>query len=261
MLSHKLLLLLYPFFIVLSACIRSDSSAGDKDEFTQKIVDRSLEYSGLDKMNQAQIEFRLRDRDYIYKMKKGRFEYTRIFIAPEGDTLIDVLSNEGLQRWTNRQLIDLSDPWRQAYTNSINGVIYYAFLPYRLNDPAVIKEYMGITDIAGKAYHKIKVTFQEEGGGEGFEDIYLFWFEKETLSLDFFAYQYFSDGGGIRFRKAVNRRVINGIAFQDHLNYKPADTANVLIDQIEVAFENDELELLSEINLENILVTYSPEID
>jgi hypothetical protein len=257
---YRIRYLLYPIILFVLACI-GDNSGGNSDQFAQKIIDQSIESFGMDKLDHARISFRLRDRSYIYERDDGLFNYTRIFITPEGDTLIDVLTNEGLHRMINKEPAELSDPWTRAYTNSINGVIYYAFLPYRLNDPAVNKEYLETVEIGEKMYHKIRITFTEEDGGEGFEDVYLFWFETETLTMDYFAYQYFSEGGGMRFRKAINRRSVNGITIQDYLNYKPPDITEIRIENIDLAFIQEKLELLSEILLEDVDIDFSPEIE
>jgi hypothetical protein len=71
--------------------------------------------------------------------------------------------------------------------------------------------------------------------------------------MDYFAYSYESDGGGIRFREAINPRKIGGILWQDYVNYKPADET-VSLDTLESMFISGTLEKLSEIKMENITV-------
>jgi hypothetical protein len=56
----------------------------------------------------------------------------------------------------------------------------------------------------------------------------------------------------VRFREATNARSINGILFQDYINYKPK-TEDIALAELEKLFLSDELEKLSEINLENIV--------
>jgi hypothetical protein len=132
-------------------------------------------------------------------------------------------------------------------------VAYFAFLPYGLNDAAVFKTYLGDTEIDGKNYHKVKVTFSEDGGGEDFDDIFIYWFNQETNLIDFLAYSYHTDGGGVRFRKVIRKHEIAGLILQDYENYKPEDK-NTPVEEMEDLYKSGELELLSEINLENVMV-------
>ena len=67
----------------------------------------------------------------------------------------------------------------------------------------------------------LKVTFKEEGGGEDFQDEYRYWINQKNHEIDYLAYNYLTDGGGTRFRRAINKRKIVGIFFQDYVNYKP----------------------------------------
>ena len=67
------------------------------------------------------------------------------------------------------------------------------------------------------------MRFTEEDGGKDFEDVFLYWFDEQTFSMDYLAYSYITDGGGVRFREAFNKSEIGGIVFQDYINYKPED--------------------------------------
>ena len=71
--------------------------------------------------------------------------------------------------------------------------------------------------------------------------------------LDYLAYSYRVNGGGMRFREATNERVVNGVRFVDYNNYK-AKNASTKLENLDKAFENSELKKLSEINLENVQV-------
>ena len=149
-------------------------------------------------------------------------------------------------------MVDLHDTLATSYGNSVNSVHYFAYLPYGLNDPAVNKKLLGETQLAGKKYYKVEVTFNEEDGGEDFEDIYIYWINKETFRPDYLAYEFSINGGGARFREAFNERIINGIRFVDYKNYKAAD--NISVYNLEALFKSKELELLSTIRLEDISV-------
>ncbi|MDX1315190.1 MAG: deoxyribose-phosphate aldolase, partial [Eudoraea sp.] len=57
-----------------------------------------------------------------------------------------------------------------------------------------------------------------------------------------------------RFRKALNERYVGGIRFVDYLNYKPR-SLDFRVYELDSLFLKKELELLSEIKLEEISVT------
>jgi hypothetical protein len=115
-----------------------------------------------------------------------------------------------------------------------------------LQDPAAMKSYEGLTTINGKDYYTIKVTFKQDGGGEDFDDEFFYWFHKESFLLDYLAYNYTTEGGGVRFRQAYNRQTIDGFVFQDYVNYKPSDKATPL-DLLPELFQDGKLIELSRI--------------
>jgi hypothetical protein len=130
-------------------------------------------------------------------------------------------------------------------------VHYFTQLPLRLKDDAVQISNLGKEEIEDKTYHKLEVKFSEKGGGVDFEDIYIYWIDTEDYALDYLAYSFLVNGGGLRFRKAINRRTVNGVVFQDYENYKPKVKSNKL-EEIGKMYENQELELLSLIENESI---------
>jgi hypothetical protein len=235
---------LFLAFSVLSSC--------EPKSEAQKIVDQSIKAHGGKLFENAKISFDFRDRNYQIFKSPNRFEYVREFTDSTG-MVKDILNNEGFQRTINGELVQLNEERIGAFSRSVNSVAYFAFLPYGLNDPAVYKTYLGEDEIDGKTYHLVKVTFSEDGGGEDFDDIFLYWFDKETFLIDYLAYSYHTDGGGVRFRKAIQQHNINGLIFKDYENYKPEDK-NTSVDQMGNLYKEGKLELLSEILLENIKV-------
>ena len=126
--------------------------------------------------------------------------------------------------------------------------------PYGLNATPVNKYLLGEEEIKNKTYYKIRVTFNKEGGGEDFEDVFIYWVDKETFKVKYLAYSYNEDDGvGMRFREAYNERFIEGIRFVDYNNYKSSDGLMALIDLGKI-FEKNKLNLLSKIELKNIVV-------
>nr|WP_222851922.1 DUF6503 family protein [Cyclobacterium plantarum] len=240
------------FSFLLLPWVAFSLSACHSDNEAQKIIDQSIAAHGGALFQQAKISFDFRDRHYEIFKSPDRFRYVRSF-SDESGKVVDVLDNEGFERKVDGNPVGLTEKDENAYSNSVNSVAYFAFLPYGLNDAAVIKQYLGETKLEGEEYHLIKVTFEQEGGGEDHEDEFLYWINKQDYKMDYLAYTYHTDGGGIRFRKAINTHDVSGILLQDYDNYKPEDE-RLPVESMQELFESGELELLSKILLENIEV-------
>lgn len=239
---RKLILLV---FVGIIGCVEPTPTA-------QEVVDQAIDFSGTEKLRNGSATFNFRNISYEYWHEKGTYIYTRIQTDTASNEIKDVLTNEGLVRFINGEEALITEERRAAYTSSVNSVIYFAFLPLWLNDPAVNKSYGDITEIEGKEYHKIKITFAEEGGGEDFEDVFYYWFDVEDYSMDYLAYSYIEkEGTGIRFRKAYNARSVNGVMIQDYVNMKPK-SKELKLEEIDEAFINGDLEQLSLIELKNV---------
>lgn len=239
---------LLPFVILLASLISSCTSRTE----AEKIVDKSIEAHGGTFFEKAKIKFDFRDRHYNIFKSPSAFEYVREFTDSTG-VVRDVLNNSGFVRTVNGQQVTLEEKQSKAFTNSVNSVAYFAFLPYGLNDASVFKEYLGESELEGKSHQKIKVTFSKEGGGEDFDDEFIYWFDKETFRIGYVAYSYHTDGGGVRFRRAIKTHEVGGLVFLDYENYKP-EVKDTPVEEMETLFKEGKLALLSEILLENIQV-------
>ncbi len=219
------------------------------------IVNNAIEVSGKSKLKYAELSFTFRNVEYSSSGKCDHYIYTRT-IKRNDTTITDVYNTkEDLTRFINDQKQDLADSTAFKYSESINSVNYFIQLPLRLNDQAVTKSYLGIDTIKGKPYHNIKVQFSEDNGGTDFQDVYYYWFGEKDYKLDYLAYSFTVNGGGIRFREAYNARIIDGVRFVDYKNYKPVDEETTL-DNLSEKFNKNELELLSKIenNIESLTV-------
>ncbi|MCZ6595809.1 MAG: deoxyribose-phosphate aldolase [Bacteroidetes bacterium] len=216
----------------------------------QAIVDEAIANSCNGNCDHAIIDFTFRDRCYVSKRDGGNYQYERITTDSTGITH-DILTNNGFLRYKNDTLVKVPDSMVTRYSNSINSVHYFAQLPYGLNAPAARKELVGEVIIRGEAYFEIGVIFVEESGGKDFEDEFVYWIHKENYTMDYFAYSYATDGGGIRFREAYNTRIVNGIRFVDYNNFKPRSSEVALTD-LDSLFEMGELNLLSKIETESV---------
>lgn len=214
----------------------------------EEIINKSMSVHGEEVIDTAIIEFDFRNIHYKACHANGEFQYERWI----KDSIHDVLNNEGFTRCIDGEEVELTDDKKSKYSNSINSVIYFALLPYKLDDPAVNSQLRGKVSIDGEDYYEIRITFDQEGGGSDYEDEFAYWINQKTFTINYLAYLYYTDDGGTRFRKAYNHRKINGILFADYENYEgPFPFEVTKLDSLYMA---DELALLSKIILENIEV-------
>ncbi|MEO1011172.1 MAG: DUF6503 family protein [Bacteroidota bacterium] len=221
--------------------------------YAQEIVDSSIAISGGDLYRTSRISFDFRNQRYVME-RNGKQKVLMRIMETDTGIIRDMRYTKKFKRFVNDSLVVLSDSLSHILANAINSVHYFAYLPYGLNDPAVNKEYLGNATIAGQHYHKIRVTFDEEGGGDDHDDTFVYWFHTQTLKPEYLAYSFHVNGGGIRFRKAYNERYINGIRFVDYLNYEPLEKGKAL-ERMDGLFETGGLRLLSRIAIDNIKVS------
>ena len=218
-----------------------------------EIINKSIAVSGGNSFSNSIIQFDFRAMNYKAERNNNSFELSRLQLK-EGDTILDVFNNDGVYRTANSKLVMVNDSMSLKYKASVNSVHYFSVLPYGLNDKAVYKKLLGEEQIKTKNHYKIEVTFSADGGGEDYEDVFVYWIEKESFKLNYLAYSYNEDEGvGMRFREAYNERYINNLRFVDYNNYKSKNELQLLRD-LGNAFENNQLKLLSKIELENVEV-------
>lgn len=231
-------------------------SCQQKELDAKEIINKSIEVSGGKKYDSATISFNFRNKHYKSTRKNGQYQLERHQEDSLGNKIIDKLSNNGFTRTKNSENIALADSTASAYSNSVNSVHYFVQLPYGLNGEAVNKDLLGKDSIKGKEYYEIKVSFNQDGGGTDYEDEYLYWINTNTFTVDYLAYSYHVNEGGMRFREAFNERIVNGIRFVDYKNYAEDDLSTPL-ESLDKLYEAGELELFSEIITEDIEVSFS----
>jgi len=238
--------ILLVFLGLHALCFSQIPNAGD----AQDIIDKSIEAHGGDAYDHLSVSFIFRTKAFTITLNKGQFEYTSSYSDSTG-TYVDKLTNDGYIRTHNGKVVSLSEKYIKRYSNSLNSVAYFSLLPKGLNDPAVNKKFMGTTKIKGQDYQMIEVTFDEKGGGDDHDDTFAYWINEKTHTMDYLAYSYSVNGGGVRFREAFNPVVVGGVRFQNYINYKPSslDTPLKSLPQL---FEQDLLKKLSEIINEEV---------
>ncbi len=238
---------------VFIICLFFILSCYKEENLSAKIINESIKVSGGNIFESSEVSFVFRNIRYIGTRNGGAFDLQRQFQDSIG-FIKDRYTNDSFVRLVNDIQVEIPDSMVSKYQNSINSVFYFAQLPYKLNDSAVHSEYVNESLINGVKYHKIRVSFDEEGGGKDHDDNFMYWFNTETNFIDYLGYEYITDGGGMRFRTCYNERIIEGMRFVDCVNMKPKIDGSILLENLDTAFENGDLEELSKIELYNIKV-------
>ena len=261
--KYYYLLLLSLLFVVGIACKDNHQDSFHEESVNQiqkkeigtlskadSIINDAILAHGGEKYNVA-------DYSFVFRNKKFRFQnnnnsYTYIAEFQKGDTLVkDVLKDGKFERYMNANLQNIKATEIIKYSEALNSVIYFATLPYKLNDASVRKKYIEKVQIKNDSYDVIEVTFDIEGGGKDFEDEFYYWINKNTHKMDYLAYRYHTNDGGIRFREAYNRRVVDGITFQDYINYEAPFEAPLI--ELPQWLQSGRLKEVSRIETEHII--------
>ncbi|CDF78769.1 conserved hypothetical protein [Formosa agariphila KMM 3901] len=217
---------------------------------SETLINEAIAAHGGDLYNTAQYAFVFRDKTYSFKNNGSSYEYTKTY--KKGDSLVvDVLKNGNFSRTVNDEVINLSEKEVTSGTGAVNSVIYFATLPHKLNDEAVNSKFIETISIKNDTYNVIEVTFNQEGGGEDHDDEYMYWINENTKKIDYLAYNYSVNEGGVRFRVAYNKRVVDGITFQDYTNYEA--TVGTPLKNLPMLFEANKLKELSKIKTEEVV--------
>jgi hypothetical protein len=220
------------------------------DPKPQEIVDKSIAFYKMDKLKNATLEFKFRTAKFRVMQNGGQYKYERFFTDSTGN-VHDVLSNEGFKRILDGRELKLDQKDSDKYRQSLNAVIYFLYLPLKLNDASVIKKYLGESQIKDKRYHKIEISFENSKEAGDHSDVFYYWFDTEDYSMDHFAYS----SGGNRFREVLRSQEAGGVIFHDYVNYQmPLDDSITTVDKYDSLYEAGRLRVLSQIELKDIVL-------
>jgi hypothetical protein len=237
---------------IISSC--SPKTSGFKSNLSNskadQIISKSIQAHGGIAYEKETIQFIFRKNNYIFSHPDGGYLYQSTKTSKDGSEIIDVLDNGVFTRKINGSEKSLSDKDIRRFSDGLNSVIYFASLPYKLSDKAVSKKYFDEVTIKGKKYHELEITFSEEDGGTDHDDVFHYWIAHDDYTIDYLAYSYQVNGGGVRFRSAFNPSVVAGIRFQDYINFKaPVGTP---LENLPELYESGKLKELSRIITESI---------
>lgn len=223
--------------------------AQTSDAKAQGIVTKAIKVHGGDLFQQRKVSFTFRGKRHSVNQDNKSYLNDRTF-TEDGDNIRDVLDNGVFKRFINGEDSGKSERQLSRAFEDVNAVSYFAMLPYKLNDQAVVKEYIGEVVMKSATYDKVKVTFQGEGSGDSPDNVFYYWFNRKTGHMEFLAY----NKGGNRFRSAYNQRVVDGIRFADYINFSGGDYSSKDISEYDKLYDQGKLKELSRIVLEDVKV-------
>ena len=220
-----------------------------------EIVARSIAHHGGDIYRHSEASLELCSGSGCYRMTvrtDGGLYRHEVTGPHRGRTRTVRADNDSVSASRDGEPLIVLDQARQALRDWATARIYFAFLPYRLDDPTVIQQDLGIDEWEGRRLHKVKITF-EPGSSTDAEDEYLYWFDPETARLEQFAYSFQGRPGGLRFRRLGNYRRVGGILFFDQENLG-VEGDELSVDQIDAAFVRERMREVSRVELSEITV-------
>ena len=230
------------------------SSCQEGVEGPAAIVQESIERYGGDVFDRIHISWGFREVPFEVTRDNGVFRYQRTVEDSLGQAIVEVMENEGSWIEVNGERQELDSRSRARLETAVNSVVYFGFLPFRLDDPVVQLEDLGTAEVDGELYQKVAVTFQQEGGGPDWEDRFIYWFHEGDRTLDYLAYREATEVETTRFRRAVNRREVGGLLVQDYENYTGGPDVGDVADYDRL-FEAGGLRLVSMVVFDNLEVS------
>lgn len=224
----------------------------------QAVIDSAVATHGGPVLNQAVVRFTFRGDQYRLRHDGGRFHYRRAYTDSLGRRVHDGLTNAGPYRTIAGDTIALSEAEQRSVHTKVNSVAYFTLLPRPLQDPAVQPTYEARDTVQGTVYHRLRVTFRKDGGGQDWDDVFLYWIATDTYEMDYLAYAYGlgSDDTdpGTRFRAAYNVRRINGVRFADYKNYTAPSLPPDQMHRYPALRAQEALTLVSRVALDRVAV-------
>lgn len=244
------------FLPTLCLCLALAMPILAQEDSAQEIVDRAIAYHGGDLYGHSRTKLTVTSRsgsfDVVSEVRGGKFDHTVAWADGEVRQRKVRVTNETVEQWVDGERVPVPPEEEQRLRDFVNARIYFPFLPYRLNDPSVHKEDLGIETWDGRELRKIKVTFQA-GTSTDAGDEYLYWFDPDTGRLEQFAYSFHTGDGGLRLRKGYDYRRVGGLLFFDSENWGVNARSTDVMD-VTPEFAAAEMEKISDVELSGIEV-------
>lgn len=231
------------------------ATAAAADEAGLDIVARAIEHHGGDRYRHSETSLELCSGSGCYRVRVrtdgGLYEH-EVSGPYRGRTRTVRADNESVSVRRDGEPLAVLPEARQALRDWAMARIYFAFLPYRLEDPGVVRQDLGLEEWDGRPLRRVGVGFAA-GSSTDAEDEYVYWFDPETARLEQFAYSFTGRPGGLRFRRLGNYRRVGGILFFDQTNLG-VEGPDLRVGQITPEFVRERMRVVSEIELRDIRV-------
>jgi len=168
----------------------------------------------------------------------------RVTNRPDGDTRV--------YEQRRGKPVQLSGAAAERASRWLMARVYFPFLPFRLADPSVHFQDLGLERWGERELHRVKVTFRQ-GSSPDADDEYLYWFDPESGRMEQYAYSFHSGGGGLRLRRAVSFQRVGGVLFSDQENLG-VEGKGFAVDQVTPEFAAEHMEKVSEVLLTDVSV-------
>lgn len=232
----------------------ADAAIADGPRDRLDVVDRAIQVHGGDLFSASETELDICSKSGCFRVRAkvdgDAFEYEVSGKTRDGNLRV-LSTNASVSAWLDGEALGLTAEREQTYRDWAMARVYFCFLPYRLNDPGVLKEDLGVETWDGAELRRVRVTFPP-GSSTDADDVYTYWFDEATGRLSRFAYSYSGNPGGIRFRNLKHFRRVGGLLFFDQENHG-TEGPNLHPDGLNPKSVGD-LRSISEIELRNVKV-------
>ncbi len=220
-----------------------------------EIVQRAIEHHGGGVYDRSNSDLTMCSGSGCYRisvsMVDGIYSYRVAGPISSGHREV-ATSNDAVAHWHDGVAQEVVPANEQKLRDWAMARIYFVYLPFRLDDPAVIHRDLGLESWEGRLLQRVKVTFLADSSTDD-QDEFIYWFDPATARLEQFAYSFEGEPGGIRFRRLFNYRRAGGLLFFDQLNLG-LNGEGLSVDQITPAFVKENLREISTVTLEDIQV-------
>ncbi len=184
------------------------------------IVDKSIAFHGGAKYSRSSTQLKMCSKSGCYELRSrvlgGSFDLE--VLGPAGQHQRRArITNDLVELRVDGEAVEVSKADEPRIRSWVMARIYFVFLPFRLNDPSVVKQDLGSDIWHGRSLRKVKISFVA-GSSPGADDEFLYWFDPKTGRLEQFAYSFAGNPGGLRFRRAFNYQRVGEILFFDQEN-------------------------------------------